>query len=90
MVLAAEKPHHLVCKYVPKEKTILHFNYIFRVFSIGTFSYQFNKPGVYYYWSGYINSSDIVYSRGVIRVQNSASDKQAELNVVVNNFAGIF
>ena len=54
----------------------------------GSFSYQFNTPGTYYYWSGYVNTQLFSF-RGVILV-NSTVDKLLGLTVNVNGYPGRF
>ncbi len=57
--------------------------------SIGRFSYQFNKPGVYYYWSGYVESTGSIDFRGIVHV-GSSSDKELTVDVSLNGFSGKF
>ena len=54
--------------------------------SQGNFTFQFNKPGVFFYWSGYINADKDSF-RGVIQV-NDTNDEQLELDVYVDEFKG--
>ena len=51
----------------------------------GSFSYQFNQPGTYNYWSGYVESSNMVQFRGVVQVSNS-SNIELDINVSLNKF----
>ena len=55
--------------------------------SFGRYSYKFNKPGIYHYWSGYVESSKIINFRGIIEVVDP-TDKEVEINVKVNGFNG--
>ena len=57
--------------------------------STGTFSYQFNQAGTYFYWSGHVEYSNQISFRGVIVVLDSV-DKELELNVNLNGFNGEF
>lgn len=54
----------------------------------GSFQYQFNQPGVYYYWSGYVENSDQITFRGVVVVQSS-SDKMLTINVTTNGYRAL-
>lgn len=51
----------------------------------GSFSYQFNKPGIYHYWSGYVEQTGQISFRGVIIV-NDSIDKQFEVSLKLNDF----
>ena len=54
--------------------------------SKGSFVFQFNTPGIFHYWSGYINSQK--YSlRGIIEVLDFA-DKKLDIDVLTNGFKG--
>ena len=44
--------------------------------------YQFNKIGIFYYWSGYVNPQQISF-RGVVKVE-SGVDKQFDLKVTLD------
>ena len=48
--------------------------------------YQFNVPGTYYYWSGFVNYQLFSF-RGVIQV-NKAKDVMLDFSVTVNGFKG--
>ncbi|CAL1525942.1 unnamed protein product [Lymnaea stagnalis] len=39
----------------------------------GSFTYRFTSPGNYYYWTGYMDSADIVYFRGTVKVETLKS-----------------
>jgi hypothetical protein len=52
--------------------------------SSGSFTYQFNQPGTYYYWSGFIDSAQTMSSRGIVVVSNSTPTQELELNVNIN------
>jgi hypothetical protein len=56
--------------------------------SSGTFLYQFNKLGLFHYWSGYINNDKFSF-RGTVRVEDSL-DKQLDIEVETNGFKGFF
>ena len=56
--------------------------------SSGTFLYQFNKLGLFHYWSGYINNDKFSF-RGTVRVEDSL-DKQLDIDVETNGFKGFF
>lgn len=53
----------------------------------GTFQHQFNQPGIYYYWSGFVESTKVISFRGVVEVVAS-SDKELELTVRLNEIKG--
>jgi hypothetical protein len=54
--------------------------------SKGSFVFQFNTPGIFHYWSGYINFQK--YSlRGIIEVLDF-SDKKLDIDVLTNGFKG--
>lgn len=57
--------------------------------AFGSYSYQFNQPGWYYYWSGYVESSGQISFRGVVYVEESL-DVEFSVNVNLNGFDGIF
>ena len=61
---------------------------IFKLNLQGTFSFQFNSPGVYYYWSGFINNQQFSFN-GVIRVEDTA-DKLLDISINLNGTQGIF
>lgn len=50
----------------------------------GSFSFQFNNPGTYYYWSGYIEQSKVVSFQGVIVVLDIDEVKNLEIEVTQN------
>ena len=52
----------------------------------GSFSYQFNQAGTYYYWSGLVETSGQISFRGIIQVSDS-SDKELELSVTLNGYS---
>lgn len=51
----------------------------------GSYTYQFNQAGVFYYWSGYVESTSQILFRGIVNVSDT-NDKQLELNVKLNGF----
>lgn len=51
----------------------------------GIYRYQFNKPGLYYYWSGYVESSGQISFRGLIDVKDTL-DRELEINLKLNGF----
>ncbi len=53
----------------------------------GSFTYQFNQAGTFYYWSGYVESSNQILFRGVV-VVSSSLDKQLQIGVQTNGFKG--
>lgn len=55
---------------------------------VGSYEYQFNQAGLFFYWSGSVESSGQIFFRGVISVVDS-SDKTLELNVSLNGFYGM-
>ena len=55
----------------------------------GSYSYQFNQPGVYHYWSGYVDSNQAVTLRGVVYVSDEIDEKYLEIDVSVNGISGI-
>ncbi len=56
--------------------------------AVGSFEYQFNQAGTYYYWSGSVESTGQIEFRGVV-VVSSFLDVQQELNVKVNGLTGL-
>jgi hypothetical protein len=54
----------------------------------GRFTYQFNRPGIYYYWSGYVDSSQQIALRGVVEVLDSPNERIASIQVKVNGQIG--
>lgn len=52
----------------------------------GSYVFQFNKPGIFHYWSGYVNFKNISF-RGTIQVQDS-SDKLLDIEVLTNGYKG--
>lgn len=54
----------------------------------GSFTYQFNKPGTYHYWSGYVDTARTLSFRGVIVVYDKIDDVVQEVNVQINNING--
>lgn len=57
--------------------------------TFGSFQYQFNQPGTYYYWSGFVESSDQIMLKGVVVVQNSV-DKLLTIGVSLNGLNGMY
>jgi len=55
--------------------------------STGSFTYQFNKVGTYYYWSGYVDLNKKIAFRGVITVTD-AKDNELEIDVFVSDIKG--
>ena len=53
----------------------------------GTFTYQFNTQGTYYYWSGFVDSNQMISFRGVIKVGISV-DVTLPVQVTVAEFKG--
>ena len=53
----------------------------------GEFEQQFNEPGVYHYWTRYVEFSNTITLRGVITVLDSV-DKELELSVRVGGNKG--
>ena len=53
-----------------------------------SYSYQFNKPGIYYYWSGYVDSDQSISFRGVVEVKETVDDKEYQIDVRTNNIKG--
>lgn len=54
--------------------------------SSGSYTYQFNKAGTYYYWSGYVDTAQTISFRGVIVVVDASEEHVLELNVEQNGF----
>ncbi len=46
----------------------------------GSFTFQFNQPGVYYYSSGFVEVTNQIFFRGVVEVVDS-QDKELEINL---------
>jgi plastocyanin len=55
--------------------------------AIGSFKYQFNQAGTYYYWSGNVESTEQILFRGIVVVKNSL-DKQLQIGVKTNGYQG--
>lgn len=55
----------------------------------GTFQYQFNTLGTFYYWSGFVDSNGQIALRGVINVQDS-QDVDLPINLSVGAVQGLF
>ena len=56
------------------------------LYTLGSFTYQFNTPGIYYYWSGLVDSNTISF-RGIVEVIDG-NDKELEINVKLNGING--
>lgn len=54
--------------------------------AFGKFDHQFNAPGVFHYWSGFVDASEKISFRGVINVVDSV-DKEMEVDVRVNAYS---
>jgi len=52
----------------------------------GQFRHQFNKAGVYHYWSGYVDLGETISFRGMVTVEDAVLDKTAEIKVLTNGF----
>ena len=55
----------------------------------GSYSFQFNQPGVYHYWSGCVKATGQIEFRGIIEVQDLV-DNQLTVNMNLNGFTGIY
>lgn len=55
----------------------------------GSFTFQFNKPGTYFYWSGYIEQSKVVNFHGVIVVLDVDEVKNLEIEVTQNEIKAL-
>ncbi len=64
----------------------MEFRWLILVFK-GTFTYQFNAQGTYYYWSGFVDSNKVISFRGVIQVGPSV-DVTLPVQVTVAGFKG--
>ena len=53
----------------------------------GSFQFQFNQAGTFYYWSGFVEDSAQITFRGVIVVQDSF-DKELKVGVSLNGVEG--
>ncbi len=53
----------------------------------GSFKFQFNQAGTFYYWSGFVESSAQITFRGVINVKDSF-DKELKVGVKLNGIEG--
>lgn len=58
------------------------FFYCNYFYILGSYLYQFNQNGIFYYWSGYVNPQQVSF-RGVVKVENGI-DKQFDLNVTLD------
>ena len=54
--------------------------------AIGSFTHQFNQPGVYHYTSGYVESTRQILFRGIVEVLSSM-DKELEIDVQLNGIS---
>lgn len=54
--------------------------------AVGSFVHQFNQAGTYHYFSGYVESTNIISFRGTIQVIDSV-DKQLDINVKLNGYS---
>ena len=54
----------------------------------GSFQYQFNSLGTFYYWSGFVDSNGQIALRGVINVQES-QDVDLAISVSVGGVQGL-
>ena len=66
--------------YIKRNCSLNMIDEIFPLFQ-GLYSYQFNTPGTYYIWSGYVNNQLFSF-RGIVQV-NNAVDKYLNLNIKV-------
>lgn len=57
--------------------------------SAGSFSYQFNVAGTYFYWSGFVDSTQTISFRGVIVVEGE-TDKELEIDVTLSDIKGLY
>ena len=64
----------------------MEFSWLILVFK-GTFTYQFNTQGTYYYWSGFVDSNQMISFRGIIKVGVSV-DVILPIQVTVAGFKG--
>ena len=53
----------------------------------GTFTFQFNTIGTYYYWSGFVDSNNMISFRGIVNVGPSV-DKTLSIGVKVSGKTG--
>lgn len=54
---------------------------------IGSFEYQFNNVGTFYYWSGFVDANGLISFRGVVNVV-ATTDRELTISVSVNGFSG--
>lgn len=73
-----------------KEK-IYHFKAFFILFLplLGSFSYRFTVPGVYYYSSGYVDSYNSRLLQGVVKVR-SREEKSSSVSVSVGGLEALY
>lgn len=56
----------------------------------GSFKYQFTTPGIYYYWSGYVDVNRVISFRGVIEVIDQiVNEKEFTIDVKLDDIYGI-
>lgn len=53
----------------------------------GTFTYQFNQKGIFYYWSGIVETNAKIELRGVIEVKDPR-DVDLPINVTLDGIQG--
>lgn len=57
----------------------------------GSFKYQFHQPGIYHYWSGFVDVNQRIFFRGVIEVQDETNlNKEFEIDLKLNEITGLF
>lgn len=57
----------------------------------GTFKYQFHTPGIYYYWSGFVDINQQIFFRGVVEVLDGTNlEKEFEIDLKLNEISGFF
>lgn len=55
----------------------------------GSFTFQFNKPGTYHYWSGFIEQSKVLSFNGIIVVSDNDEEKDLEIEVSQNEIKAL-
>jgi hypothetical protein len=55
--------------------------------SSGSFLYQFNIPGIFYYWSTFVDGNQISL-RGIIEVKSALIDKDLSISLTLNGISG--
>lgn len=56
--------------------------------SSGSYTRQFNKVGTFHYWSGFVDTNQNIYMRGLVIVER-ANDQELAINVTLGGIQGM-